>query len=50
MAFIYINGYPGVGKFTVAKELMHVRPSLLAPTLVDSFISSQEAYLIIETR
>ena len=28
MAFIYINGYPAVGKFTVAKELTHVYPSL----------------------
>ena len=30
MAFIYINGYPAVGKFAVAKELTHVRPSLSA--------------------
>lgn len=49
MAFIYINGYPGVGKFTVAKELMHVCPSLLAATLANSLISFQEAYPIIET-
>lgn len=34
MAFVYINGYPGVGKLTVAKELTHVRPSDLAAILV----------------
>ena len=26
MAFVYINGYPAVGKFTVAKELKYSRP------------------------
>ena len=30
MAFVYINGYPAVGKLTVANELTHVYPSLLA--------------------
>ena len=34
MSFVYINGYPGVGKLTVAKELMHVRPSPLAAIFV----------------
>lgn len=34
MAFVYINGYPGVGKLTVAKELTHVHPVLLAVTLI----------------
>lgn len=27
MAFVYINGYPGVGKLTVAKELRKLIPS-----------------------
>ena len=26
MAFVYINGYPAVGKLTVAKELTHAYP------------------------
>ena len=34
MAFVYINGYPGVGKLTVAKGLTHVRPVLLAVTFI----------------
>ena len=24
-AFVYLNGYPGVGKLTIAKELAYVR-------------------------
>ncbi|KAI4156434.1 MAG: hypothetical protein L6R39_001105 [Caloplaca ligustica] len=24
--FLYINGYPGVGKYTIAKELLHLLP------------------------
>ena len=34
MAFVYINGYPGVGKFTVAKELMNVRSLPVPVSLV----------------
>jgi hypothetical protein len=33
--FIYINGYPGVGKLTVAKELRYV--SMQLPTSLPSF-------------
>ena len=33
MAFVYINGYPAVGKLTVAKELTQVYPRSL-PTIV----------------
>lgn len=27
MAFVYINGYPGIGKLTVANELTKIVPS-----------------------
>lgn len=47
MAFVYINGYPGIGKLTVANELTHVRPSVLAAifvrlTLVRKIVPSSE--------
>ena len=48
MAFVYINGYPGVGKVTVAKELTHVRPLVVAAIFVE-LILPQETYPIIET-
>ena len=35
MAFVYINGYPAVGKLTVAKELTHIYPQSLATILFD---------------
>ena len=35
MAFVYINGYPAVGKLTVAKELTRVYPSSLTTILFD---------------
>ena len=47
MAFVYINGYPGVGKLTVAKELTHVRPWIPAAICV-CLILVQETYTIIE--
>ena len=47
MAYVYINGYPGVGKFTVAKELMHARPLALATVLLQ-LTSNQEAHTIVE--
>lgn len=49
MAFVYINGYPGVGKLTVANELTHVRPSVLAVIFV-RLILVQETYIIIQSR
>ena len=35
MAFVYINGYPGVGKLTVAKEITHVPRHLWPPSVFD---------------
>ena len=49
MAFVYINGYPAVGKLTVAKELTHVHPSLLAIIFLIFLILLQEAYTTIKS-
>ena len=35
MAFVYINGYPAVGKLTVAKELTYAYPWSLTTIVSD---------------
>ena len=49
MAFVYINGYPAVGKLTVAKELTQVLPFLLPIISLIFPVLLQEAYTIIKS-